>query len=66
MTYPLLELSELVWGKSIGFTNDGNDVDSRRQSSHEFNVHFSEAGCQLSIKTSQLDSRVTGGLDKVE
>jgi hypothetical protein len=37
----LFGLSKLRWGQAVRLANDGNDIGTRRQALHEFDVQFS-------------------------
>jgi hypothetical protein len=42
-TYPLFESTEFAGGERVGSANDGDDIDARRQTAHQLNVHLSQA-----------------------
>lgn len=42
-THPLLEPSELTRSQRVGLANNRNDIDTGRESAHQFDVHFPEA-----------------------
>ena len=41
-TYALLEATELARSKRISLANDRDDVDTRRQTAHELNIHLAQ------------------------
>ena len=49
VTYPLLKGAELAWSEGIGFSNDGNHIDTGRETSHQLNVHFTEPSVEVSV-----------------
>jgi hypothetical protein len=42
-THALLESLEFAGGQRVGLANDRNDIDTGRQTAHQFDVDFSEA-----------------------
>lgn len=43
MAYPLLEATELARSQRISLANDGDDINARRQTAHELDIHLAQA-----------------------
>lgn len=43
ITNPFLESLQLAGREGVGFPDDRNYVDTRRETAHQFNVHFTKS-----------------------
>ena len=69
-SYPLLETAKLSWGQRVSLANDRDDIDARRKSPHQLNIHLTKAAFsneQGWHKEALFGySRVTSGWDEIE
>lgn len=42
--HTLLESLELTGSERVGFSNNGDDIDTRRETTHEFDINFAKTG----------------------
>ena len=45
-THTLLENLELAGSERVGLSNDGDDIDTRRQTAHKFDINFAKTKTQ--------------------